>query len=149
VALSTDLIVGFPGETEIDFRATLDLLRQVRFAQVYAFAYSPRPGTAAAAGADSVPRHVKSRRLTELFALQDAIAHEENVRLVGTTLPVLFDGPSRRDPEVAAGRTPCNRVVNVPGLAPEQVTGKVLQIRVHEAGSHSLLGQPLAAPIAS
>ncbi len=145
VALSTDIIVGFPGETEVDFRATLDLLRRVRYAQVFAFAYSPRPGTAAADMESDVPGHVASRRLTELFALQDAISREENEALVGRTLPVLFHGPSRRDLEVAAGRTACNRVVNVPGLAPGAASGHLRDVRIVAAGSHSLTGEVVPA----
>jgi tRNA-2-methylthio-N6-dimethylallyladenosine synthase len=142
VSLSTDIIVGFPGETEADHQATMDLLREIRFAQIYAFKYSPRPDTSAAAMDDDVPETVKSRRLTELFELQDGISRAENQRLVGRTLPVLFDGASRQDPCAAAGRTPGNRVINVPGLAPQKVNGQILEVTLIQALGHSLVGAP-------
>jgi tRNA-2-methylthio-N6-dimethylallyladenosine synthase len=146
ISVSTDIIVGFPSETEEDFRATMDLLREVRFTQVFAFNYSPRPQTPAESLADDVASQVKARRLTELFTLQDRISLEENRKQVGRTLPVLFDGPSRRDPEVASGRTPCNRVVNVPGLEPRTVIGEIREIHVAAAHAHSLTGELPAVP---
>jgi tRNA-2-methylthio-N6-dimethylallyladenosine synthase len=142
ITLSTDIIVGFPGEMEADHAATLDLLRDVRFAQVFAFKYSPRPDTPAAEMVDDVPETVKSRRLTELFGVQDEITRQENQKLVGRTLPVLFDGASRQDPGAATGRTPGNRVVNVPGLAPPDVNGQILEIVLVQARGHSLVGAP-------
>jgi tRNA-2-methylthio-N6-dimethylallyladenosine synthase len=120
----------------------MDLLREIRFAQIYAFKYSPRPDTSAAAMDDDVPETVKSRRLTELFELQDGISRAENQRLVGRTLPVLFDGASRQDPCAAAGRTPGNRVINVPGLAPQKVNGQILEVTLIQALGHSLVGAP-------
>jgi tRNA-2-methylthio-N6-dimethylallyladenosine synthase len=145
ITLSTDIIVGFPGETEADHNATLELIREVRFSQVFAFKYSPRPSTAATAMSDNVPEPVKSRRLATLFDIQDRISREENQRLVGRTLPVLFEGRSRRDSDAAAGRTPGNRVVNVPGLDPQAVRGKILEVVVTAARGHSLLARPPAA----
>ncbi|MCZ6832993.1 MAG: MiaB/RimO family radical SAM methylthiotransferase, partial [Acidobacteria bacterium] len=143
VAISTDLMVGFPGETEQDFQATLDLLRQARFSQVYAFKYSPRPGTTAATTCDDdVPESLKGRRLTQLFALQEEISLEENQQLVGRTLPVLLAGPSRRDAGVASGRTPCNRVVNVHGARLEEDMGRIMMARITTAHRHSLSAKP-------
>ena len=143
MAISTDLIVGFPGETEQDYQATLDLLRQVRFSQVYAFKYSPRPGTTAATNCDDdVPDSVKRRRLNDLFALQEEISLEENQRLVGRTLPVLLAGPSRKDAGVASGRTPCNRVVNVHGASLEENTGQIMMTTITAAHRHSLSAKP-------
>ena len=143
VAISTDLMVGFPGETDQDFQATLDLLRQARFSQVYAFKYSPRPGTTAATTCDDdVPESLKGRRLTQLFALQEEISLEENQQLVGRTLPVLLSGPSRRDASVASGRTPCNRVVNVHGARLEEDMGRIMMARITAAHRHSLSAKP-------
>lgn len=145
VAISTDLIVGFPGETDQDFQATLDLLKQVRFSHVYAFNYSPRPGTAAATTyADDVPLALKKERLNRLFALQEEISLEENQRLVGRSLPVLLAGPSRKDPGVASGRTPCNRLVNVHGVRPEKNTGHIIMTRITAAHRHSLSAERAA-----
>jgi tRNA-2-methylthio-N6-dimethylallyladenosine synthase len=143
VAISTDLIVGFPGETEQDFRATLDVLSQARFSQVYAFKYSPRPGTTAATTCDDdVPDSLKRSRLARLFALQEEISLEENQKLVGRALPVLLSGPSRQDADVASGRTPCNRVVNVHGARPEQDMGRIMMTRITAAHRHSLSAEP-------
>lgn len=139
-AISTDVIVGYPGETESDHGATLDLLGRVRFSQVFAFKYSPRPGTPAYAREDDVPDAVKDARLASVFKLQDAISLEQNQALLGRTLPVLVDGPSRRDPLVAAGRTPCNRVVNLLGTDPAGVAGRILNVRITAAHPHSLGG---------
>jgi tRNA-2-methylthio-N6-dimethylallyladenosine synthase len=142
VALSTDLIIGYPGESEEDFQATLGLLRKVRYSQVYAFKYSPRPGTAAARDAtDNIPDQVKSARLISLFSLQEEISLANNQSLVGRSLPVLFDGPSRRDPEVACGRTPGNRVVNLQGAAVSSVAGRIIDVRITAAHRHSLSGE--------
>jgi tRNA-2-methylthio-N6-dimethylallyladenosine synthase len=142
VALSTDLIIGYPGESEEDFQATLDLLRKVRYSQVYAFKYSPRPGTAAARDAtDNIPDQVKSARLINLFSLQEEISLADNQSLVGRSLPVLLDGPSRRDPEVAAGRTPGNRVVNLQGAEVSSVAGRIVDVRITAAHRHSLSGE--------
>ena len=140
VALSTDIIVGYPGETEEDFEATLELMQRVRFVQVFAFKYSPRPETPAAGIEDDVPEAIKSARLARLFALQDRISLEENARMVGRVVPVLFDGPSRLDRNVASGRTPCNRVVNTLGLHPDDAAGRMLRVRISRAHTHSLGG---------
>ncbi|HEU4403404.1 MAG TPA: tRNA (N6-isopentenyl adenosine(37)-C2)-methylthiotransferase MiaB [Candidatus Polarisedimenticolia bacterium] len=142
IALSTDVIVGFPGESHVDFEATLALLREVQFDQVYAFAFSPRPGTPAAEIAGA-PRQEESRtRLVTLLQMQEEIQERLNRSLIGRTFEVLLDGPSRRDDGVVKGRTSCNRIVHVPQAAPD--ANGFLRVRITRAHAHSLTGQPLA-----
>jgi tRNA-2-methylthio-N6-dimethylallyladenosine synthase len=140
VNLSTDVIVGFPGETDADFEQTLDLLRQVRFGQVFAFACSPRPRTPAARYGDPVGEEIKKERLGRLFELTDAIALELNRRLVGRDVEVLIDGPSRRSADDWQGRGDDNRVVNFPRVGTESV-GDLVTVRITGAGAHSLRGE--------
>ncbi|HEY9073051.1 MAG TPA: tRNA (N6-isopentenyl adenosine(37)-C2)-methylthiotransferase MiaB, partial [Desulfobaccales bacterium] len=104
LALSTDLIVGFPGETEADFAQTLDLMRQAAFAQAFSFKYSPRPQTRAAGFPDQIPEEVKTERLTRLQALQDELTLAAHARLVGQVVEVLVEGLSKRDPAQLCGR---------------------------------------------
>ena len=140
INLSTDVIVGFPGETEDDFLATLSLLEQVRFGQVFGFAFSPRPRTPAARYPDQVPEAVRKERLQRLFAVTDRITLELNQALVGTVARVLIDGGSRRDPDVWQGRGEDNRVVNFPRSGGEGV-GDVVEVRIVRAAAHSLIGE--------
>ena len=147
MAFSTDLIVGFPGETEEDFEATLALVRAGGFAQIYAFAYSRRPGTEAATAPDTVPAEVQSERLQRLLAVQEEITARVNASLLGRTFEVLLDGPSRLDEGVVKGRTRCNRIVHLPANPPAArgfLTARIL--RVH---AHSLTGEPVASPSAA
>ena len=143
INLSTDVIVGFPGETEDDFLATLSLLEQVRFGQVFGFAFSPRPRTPAARYPDQVPEAVRKERLQRLFAVTDRITLELNQALVGTVARVLIDGGSRRDPDVWQGRGEDNRVVNFPRSGGEGV-GDVVEVRIVRAAAHSLIGEAVA-----
>jgi tRNA-2-methylthio-N6-dimethylallyladenosine synthase len=146
MALSTDLIVGFPGETEDDFAATLDLVREVQFEHLYAFTYSRRPGTPAAEATITVPEVEKAARLRRLLTLQEQIQGARNSDLVGRTFEVLMDGESRMDPEVAKGRTRCNRIVHVPALGRAE---GILDVRITRAHAHSLSGVPAStAPAA-
>ncbi len=140
VNLSTDVIVGFPGESDGDFEQTLELLEEVRFGQVFAFAYSPRPRTPAARYEAQVPEPVKKERLQRLFQLTDAISQELHQALVGTVQEVLVDGPSRRSAEDWQGRTPDNRVVNFRALAGQR-PGQVVPVRILRASAHSLYGE--------
>jgi tRNA-2-methylthio-N6-dimethylallyladenosine synthase len=140
INLSTDVIVGFPGEADEDFVATLDLIERVRFGQVFGFAFSPRPRTPAARYPDQVPEAVRKERLQRLFELTDRITLELNRSLVGTLSSVLIDGTSRRDPEVWQGRGEDNRVVNFPRTGSESVGG-VVKVRVVRAAAHSLTGE--------
>jgi len=112
LALSTDVIVGFPGESEDDFSLTLTLLDELRFACVFSFTYSPRPGTAALRWPHDVAPAIASERLARLMDRQQAIQHETHVSLEGTRLEVLVDGLDRKRRR-SSGRSPCNRVVNI------------------------------------
>ncbi len=146
VNLSTDVIVGFPGETDADFDETLDLLRAVRFGQVFAFGYSPRPRTPARRYADRVPAELTSSRLQRLFELTDSISLELNAGLVGSEIEVLIDGPSRRRQDQWQGRAEDNRVVNFARRGAERV-GDLVTVRVDRAGPHSLVGELVDAPL--
>ena len=140
LALSTDLIVGFPGETEEEFRRTLELVEEVRFAGVYAFKYSPRPGTAAPRLGGAVDDAEASERLQRLFALQEGIQRQVNAALVGRELDVLVTGWGKQ-PGTQTGRTPCHRVIHF-AAGPEPVTlGGVTRVQVEEAFAYSLLGR--------
>ena len=139
VALSTDMIVGFPGESEQDFDDTLSLTRQVGFQSMFAFKYSPRPRTLAEARLkDDVTDSEKTRRIMALQALQRDIQLQLNERLIGQELDVLVDGASRRRSTELTGRTGTNVVVNLPGSP--ALVGRQVQVRVERAGPHSVWG---------
>jgi tRNA-2-methylthio-N6-dimethylallyladenosine synthase len=144
INLSTDVIVGFPGETEHDFAASLDLLEAIRFGQVFGFAFSPRPGTPAVRYPDQVPEPVKKERLQRLFEITDRISHDLNRARIGTTQSVLIDGDSRRSETDWQGRAEDNRVVNFPKGGSEQI-GDVAHVRVTRASPHSLYGEMVGA----
>ena len=140
VALSTDLIVGFPGETAADFDETLSLTAAVRFHSVFSFKYSPRPNTLAAARLpDDVPEAEKTARIVALQQLQREIQTALNTGLVGREVEVLVDAASRRRDTELSGRTSTNVVVNVPG--PPAWIGRTVTVRVERAGPHSVWGQ--------
>lgn len=136
ILVTTDIIVGFPGETEEDFAATCEVLRIVRFAGVFSFRYSPRPLTAAARRPDDVPHAVKQRRLIELQALQKSIQLETNRAFVGKEIDVLCTGPSPKGGGRFAGRTDGNLVVNF--AADRPVIGEFVRVRVTGCGPYSL-----------
>jgi tRNA-2-methylthio-N6-dimethylallyladenosine synthase len=142
IAISTDIIVGFPGETEGDFAETLGALEEIRFASIFSFKYSPRPWTAAARLPDDVPTEVKRRRLLEVQALQKRIQTELHGRLVGRTLEVLCLGRSRKDPRVYSGRSEGNHVVNF--TSPADPVGTVVRVEITGFGPYSLRGSRLA-----
>jgi tRNA-2-methylthio-N6-dimethylallyladenosine synthase len=139
--LMTDVIVGFPGETEEDFEATCDLLREVRFAGIFSFRYSPRPLTAAAARADDVPLELKRRRLVALQGLQRSIQASLFGTFVGRELKVLGTGPSPKGGGRFSGRTSGNLVVNFD--APADPTGRFITVLVTGSGPYSLHGTAL------
>ena len=141
IALSSDFIVGFPGETEADFEATLRLVREVGFDASFSFVFSPRPGTPAAELADETPRQEKLERLQRLQEVLESQARAISERMVGTVEHVLVEGPSRKDPAELAGRTENNRVVNFKG-SPELV-GRYTDVRIVAALAHSLRGEAL------
>jgi tRNA-2-methylthio-N6-dimethylallyladenosine synthase len=140
IALSSDFIVGHPGETEADFEATLDLIRQVGFAQAFSFKYSQRPGTPAAGAPNQVPEAEKDRRLQALQALLRAQQQAFNTACVGRTLPVLITGPGRYPGQIA-GRSPYLQPVHLQG--PLALTGQEIPVRILSAHTNSLAGATL------
>ncbi len=144
VALSTDMIVGFPGETEADFEDTLSLVRTARFHSMFSFKYSPRPRTLAGLRmADDVLEAEKTRRIVALQHLQRQIQLEILTAMVGETHEVLVDGPSRRRDHELAGRTSGNTIVNFPG--DPSLVGSLVRVRITEAGANSLRGTQAGA----
>jgi tRNA-2-methylthio-N6-dimethylallyladenosine synthase len=147
VAVSTDMIVGFPGETDADFEDSLSLTRAVRFHGMYTFKYSPRPRTLAGQRyVDDVPEPEKTRRIVAMQQLQRVIQTEIFERMVGKTYDVLIDGPSRRRPDEWAGRTDGNTIVNLAWPAgaerPSSPLGEIVRARVTEAGPNTVKGMP-------
>jgi tRNA-2-methylthio-N6-dimethylallyladenosine synthase len=142
ISITTDIIVGFPGETESDFEETLSLLDRAQYDGVFAFLYSPRPNTPAADMAGAVPEEEKNRRLQELLERQRVIQTVRNEALIGQAFEVLVDGVSRRESQWL-GRTSSNRLLNFtsPRL---NLLGEYLQVRVTGAGANSLAGEQIA-----
>ena len=140
IALTTDIIVGFPGESEADFQNTLTMLKKVRYDQIYSFKYSIRPGTRAAEFADVVSDHEKRDRLARCQALQDEISQEILTAQVGRIGEVLVTGASKRGAGEWSGRTPENRIVNFRAPAGTQI-GDFLQVNIVAALKHSLKGE--------
>jgi tRNA-2-methylthio-N6-dimethylallyladenosine synthase len=138
VAITTDIIVGFPGETEADFNATMSLVEVVAYDGAFSFKYSPRPGTAAESMEDDVAPAEKSRRLAMLQDLVQRIAVEKSRLLEGRTVPVLVEGVGRHGGQ-SSGRTPCNRVVNFSGDGCR--VGDIVEVELTQALAHSLLGR--------
>ncbi len=143
ISISSDFIVGFPGETDADFQATMDLAAEVGFDQSYSFIYSRRPGTPAAGYADDLPLEKKKERLALLQERINQQAYAISRGMTGTTQTVLVEGASRRNAQELAGRTENNRVVNFPGDA--GLVGELVDVVITQALSHSLRGE-LAAP---
>ncbi len=139
VSISTDFIVGFPGETADDFERTMKLIDDVGFDSSFSFIYSARPGTPAADLEDPVPQAEKLARLQRLQAAIDVNARRISEAMVGTVQPVLIDGTARKDPGELSGRTANNRVVNLPG--PARLIGTMAQVRIVSALPHSLRGE--------
>ena len=147
VALTTDIIVGFPGETEKDFEQTLDVVKQVRFDSAFTFIFSPRRGTEAADLPDQLPRPVKRERMERLVEAVQRNATERAQRFVGRTTEVLVEGPSRTDPSKLRGRTRHNKTVNFTGVAQP---GEIVNVEITSATSTTLVGdESLSARLAS
>ena len=143
IALSTDIIVGFPGETDEDFEATYELIRDLRYAQLFAFKYSPRPGTAAPRlKLDEVEVKVADERLQRLFALQGEIQHELNQSLVGETFEVLVTQWGKKA-GTQTGRTPCHRLIHFEYGDQAVELGSLVQVEVEKGLPHSLVGRLL------
>jgi tRNA-2-methylthio-N6-dimethylallyladenosine synthase len=139
ISITTDVIVGFPGETEQEFEETLSLLDTVRYEGVFSFKYSPRPNTVSVSMNDSVPEGEKSRRLGILQERQRQIQAERNATLMGASFELMVSGKSRRENQWS-GHTPCNRVLNFASQA-KDLLGTYVQVRVTNVGSGSLAGE--------
>jgi len=143
ISISSDFIVGFPGESESDFAATLKLIEEVGFDASFSFVYSPRPGTPAASLADDTAHEVKMQRLYRLQELINAQAAAISARMVGSVQRVLVEGPSKKDRNELMGRTENNRIVNFP--VPERLIGHLIgqfiDVTITQALPHSLRGE--------
>jgi tRNA-2-methylthio-N6-dimethylallyladenosine synthase len=141
ISMSSDFIVGFPGETEADFSAMMKLIDDIGFDDSFSFVFSPRPGTPAANLADETPQVEKMKRLHVLQKAITASAFAISQSRLGTVQRLLVEGPSRKDPNELAGRTECNRMVNFKG--PPRLIGQMVDVTITEANSHSLRGEVL------
>ncbi len=139
MAMSSDFIVGFPGETEEDFQKMMKLIHDVRFDNSFSFIFSPRPGTPAANLHDDTPHEVKLRRLQELQAVINNNIKDISDERVGTVQRLLVEGLSKRDGSELMGRTECNRVVNFPGN--ERLIGQMIDVKITEARTFTLRGE--------
>lgn len=137
-SFTTDIIVGFPGETEEDFQATLDLIKLVRFDAAYTFLYSTRSGTPAADMMNQVPQEIKKQRLQRLVEMQNQIGLAINKQLEGTSVSVLVEGPSKTDPGIMMGRTRTHKIVLWPGDISD--VGKLVNIKIETAQTWQLKG---------
>jgi tRNA-2-methylthio-N6-dimethylallyladenosine synthase len=140
IALSTDLIVGFPGEEEADFEQTVDMVERVGYDNVFVFRYSRRPGTPAATMLDQVPEEIKARRNSRLLEVATRVGAARSRALEGRVLPILVDGVSRKNPDETTGRTRCNRVVNFDAHG-RRLLGEVVPVLITQSLPHSLRGE--------
>ncbi|MBE3582985.1 MAG: tRNA (N6-isopentenyl adenosine(37)-C2)-methylthiotransferase MiaB [Limnochordaceae bacterium] len=138
IGLTTDIIVGFPGETDEDFEQTLDVVRKVQYDGAFTFIYSPRPGTPAARRQDQVPDNVKKERIYRLIQLQNEISHQRMQQMVGKTVEVLVEGRSEKDPTKLAGRTRTNKWVIFEG--PLSLRGQLVPVKITRAQTFNLFG---------
>ncbi|MDO8705194.1 MAG: tRNA (N6-isopentenyl adenosine(37)-C2)-methylthiotransferase MiaB [Sulfuricaulis sp.] len=146
ISVTTDFIVGFPGETETDFAASLNLMEDLGFDTSFSFLYSPRPGTPAAELTDDTPREVREARLYRLQGRNLEMAAAISRRMVGTTQRILVEGPARKSPQQMCGRTENNRVVNF-DCADAAMVGRFVDVEITEAMTNSLRGRLWTAPL--
>lgn len=139
ITVTSDIIVGFPGETEADFEDTLSILREARYDMVYSFLYSKRDGTPAAEMENQVPEEIKRERIERLLALQNEISLEKNLSLVGKTLRVLAEGRSKTNADRFTGRTEGGKIVLFDGT--DEMTGRFLPVRITRAVPFTLWGE--------
>ncbi len=144
MSISSDFIVGFPGETEDDFGRMMKLIEDVGFDNSFSFIFSPRPGTPAANLHDDTPHEVKLRRLQALQAAIETNLKQISASRIGTVQRILVEGPSKRDADELMGRTECNRVVNF--TAPQRLTGQMVDVSITEARHYSLRGTVVTSP---
>lgn len=141
LSMSSDFIVGFPGETEEDFGRLMKLVEDVGYDASFSFIFSPRPGTPAAALQDDTPHEVKLRRLQHLQAVLEDNVRRISASRVGTVQRILVEGPSRKNADELMGRTECNRIVNFAG--PRRLVGEMIDVTITQALPHSLRGEPV------
>ncbi|MBI3593511.1 MAG: tRNA (N6-isopentenyl adenosine(37)-C2)-methylthiotransferase MiaB [Nitrospirae bacterium] len=139
LSITSDIITGFPGESEFEFKETLGLLGEVEFDAIFAFKYSNRPNTSAPMLQDQVPEEIKSERLAEILAFQQRISFNKNQRLLGSIQEVLVEGASKNNPERWSGRTGCNRMVHFNSSL--SLKGNLVKLRMIEARNSSLEGE--------
>lgn len=144
VVLTTDIIVGFPGETEEQFEETLSLVREVKFASAFTFIYSPREGTPAASMEDNVPYEVKQQRLVRLNELIGELSLESNESLSGQTIEVLVEGQSKNNPNVLSGRTRSNKLIHFEG--PKDWIGEFVQVKVTKPQTWYITAEAVSPP---
>ena len=136
--ITSDIIVGFPGESEEDFEGTLSMLSRVKFDMLYSFIYSPRKGTRAAEMEEQIPKEIQGERFNRLLALQNAIALEKNLPMVDSTVRVLCDGESKNNAELYSGRTEGNKIVFFEG-EPSMI-GEFVNVKIERAEAFALYG---------
>ncbi|MGC8744349.1 MAG: tRNA (N6-isopentenyl adenosine(37)-C2)-methylthiotransferase MiaB [Verrucomicrobiia bacterium] len=141
IGICTDIIVGFPGETDEDFEQTVDLVKKAQFDQAFIFKYSPREGTKAAAMPDQIPQDIKESRHQYLLSLMNQIGAQRYSRFVGKRVQILVEGPSKKNPERLMGRTRCNKIVVFEGSA--RHIGELLEVNITRAGTFTLYGDPV------
>jgi len=140
IAITSDIITGFPGEEDADHRKTVQALKDVQYDGLFAFKFSPRPGTRAATMEGEVPDGIKTERISEILEIQDDITLNLNKKLEGSVQEILVEGASETDKNVLSGRTRSNKIVNFAGST---TTGSLLDVRIVRARKHSLDGMPV------
>lgn len=142
IALTTDIIVGFPGETRDDYTRTVRALEEIEYEGIFAFKYSPRKGTKACEMGEQVAEDIKSERLSAILKLQEDITWKKNKKLVGTVQEILIEGPSDTDPGMITGRTRTNKIVAIPDSGERE--GSLIRVRIELARLHSLSGTKIS-----
>jgi tRNA-2-methylthio-N6-dimethylallyladenosine synthase len=142
IAITTDIIVGFPGETEDDYKQTRDLVEQIQFDNAFIFRYSPRGDTPAAEMREQIEERVKEERNQDLLRIVNQSARRAGERLVGREMEVLCEGLSKTNPARLMGRTRTNKIVVFEG--DEKLAGEILDVRIQRANGFSLYGTPVA-----
>ena len=137
-AITSDIIVGFPGESEEDFEGTMNMLSKVKFDMLYSFIYSPRKGTRAAEMENQIPKEIQGERFNRLLALQNDIALQKNLPLVGKTVRVLCDGESKNNPDTYSGRTDGNKIVFFEGISSDRE--QYVWVKIERAEAFALYG---------
>ena len=142
ISISSDFIVGFPGETDADFEAMMKLINDIGYDNSFSFIFSPRPGTPAANLEDDTPHEVKLQRLQRLQAVIDQNTRRYSDEMVGTVQRILVEGPSKKDPEELQGRTENNRVVNfAAGVNAARLIGQMVDVNIVQSHAYTLRGE--------